>query len=471
MATTIHVLMGEGLLGENLLGGDITTVDTITITPTTGSEVLYVDFKYNGDETYITSYLWYFGDGFTSSERRPSHTYQMSGVYETALKITFVDGSTEMVSGDNVVVTDSEDDSYLSFLDTHNKSYRFGLDYSEGLGISENSGDDWVRPEAQTGVCKIIDEKGFQKTIVYDYRDGKFWDITNREGATNSGLVDIWTDKSSDASDNGTDIEQQIWFKEDRGTYEHFFLENNENHLYFRPIDSFPDNTLVDYYTYADDDKINHKSLVNDLKPPTFDFCFDKRFDANRIQQLLRVNKAKIRLVGRHTYYKVSDRASRLSNRLTEESTYQDILASNMILWFSRGTDLYDRINGVQYNVDYTNVNGPDDKGDSGFNLSTDLQLSNISTSDGYIILWTTEASNFLDDFSALNGIHMTIGGNYDGWTAVYYGGSIPANITLPHNYDIFDFRIYDTNIDETTITYYEEDVTTFNGVNTCPMY
>ncbi len=41
----------------------------------------------------ITSYLWTFGDGTTSTEQNPSHLYAASGTYTVKLKVTGPGGS------------------------------------------------------------------------------------------------------------------------------------------------------------------------------------------------------------------------------------------------------------------------------------------------------------------------------------------------------------------------------------------
>ncbi|MEA2006605.1 MAG: PKD domain-containing protein, partial [Patescibacteria group bacterium] len=61
------------------------------VASTTGGEAsLVVDFinQSTGSPNSISSYLWDFGDGQTSSEASPSHTYSTSGVYTVALTTT-----------------------------------------------------------------------------------------------------------------------------------------------------------------------------------------------------------------------------------------------------------------------------------------------------------------------------------------------------------------------------------------------
>jgi len=67
-------------------------VADFTATPRSGNSPLAVQFT--GTSTgNITSRLWNFGDGTTSTERSPSHTYQNAGSYTVSLTVTGQSGS------------------------------------------------------------------------------------------------------------------------------------------------------------------------------------------------------------------------------------------------------------------------------------------------------------------------------------------------------------------------------------------
>ena len=48
--------------------------------------------------TGIRAYLWHFGDGQTSTEAAPTHTYAAAGTYTVSLTVTKTDGSVENLS-------------------------------------------------------------------------------------------------------------------------------------------------------------------------------------------------------------------------------------------------------------------------------------------------------------------------------------------------------------------------------------
>lgn len=60
--------------------------------PRGGDAPLEVSFNPNASTGNIVQYYWSFGDGSTSNNIRPTHTYQQSGTYSVKLRITDVQG-------------------------------------------------------------------------------------------------------------------------------------------------------------------------------------------------------------------------------------------------------------------------------------------------------------------------------------------------------------------------------------------
>jgi len=61
--------------------------------PKIGDEIEFTSQAYDNDGT-IVSYLWDFGDGNTSTEQNPKHTYDKTGTYNVTLTVTDNDGAT-----------------------------------------------------------------------------------------------------------------------------------------------------------------------------------------------------------------------------------------------------------------------------------------------------------------------------------------------------------------------------------------
>jgi len=106
------------------------------------------------------SYLWDFGDGITSTEAEPTHTYAASGEYEVTLTATDANGNSNSITQLVVVSNASFDASALSTAD--GKIWRLAGANSYFVGPSSGSSEWWPGPseEEATGVraCQMDDE-------------------------------------------------------------------------------------------------------------------------------------------------------------------------------------------------------------------------------------------------------------------------------------------------------------------------
>ena len=100
-----------------------------------------------------------------------------------------------------------------------NKSYRYGLEEQQGIAFMENTGDDWVFPAARSGFVRFHDDQGNMHSLVLDYSDGFFYDISTRDAASGSGLSVATKDKQLTDGSGGTNISGKIKTKEMRGTF------------------------------------------------------------------------------------------------------------------------------------------------------------------------------------------------------------------------------------------------------------
>jgi PKD repeat protein len=80
---------------ENQSLSNAPPIASISASPTTGSAPLTISMTGKGidNDGHVTSYHWDFGDGKTSDEKSPSHTYNNQGIYTATLTITDNNGS------------------------------------------------------------------------------------------------------------------------------------------------------------------------------------------------------------------------------------------------------------------------------------------------------------------------------------------------------------------------------------------
>ncbi|VIO79406.1 Exoglucanase B [Bradyrhizobium ivorense] len=83
----------------DFINSDLPPVAAASATPTQGQAPLTVSFSSSGSsdpEGQPLSYLWNFGDGSTSTQANPSHTYAVSGPYQARLTVS--DGTNSTLS-------------------------------------------------------------------------------------------------------------------------------------------------------------------------------------------------------------------------------------------------------------------------------------------------------------------------------------------------------------------------------------
>jgi PKD repeat protein len=81
-------------------------VASFTAIPTSGNSPLTVQFTETTGAN-ITSFLWDFGDGSTSDERNPVHTYRKTGSYTVSLTVVNMGGSDTKTKDNYIQVTDA----------------------------------------------------------------------------------------------------------------------------------------------------------------------------------------------------------------------------------------------------------------------------------------------------------------------------------------------------------------------------
>lgn len=78
-------------------------VAQFTVDKTSGFTALDVQFTYTGD-SFVTIYEWNFGDGKTSSDQNPMHTYNDPGTYTVTLNVINSSGMNSIVKTDLITV-------------------------------------------------------------------------------------------------------------------------------------------------------------------------------------------------------------------------------------------------------------------------------------------------------------------------------------------------------------------------------
>lgn len=154
-----------------------------TADATTGCDNLTVQFTNASQSmTTITSYLWDFGDGNTSTAQNPSHTYGAVGKYTVALTVSTAAGSKTKTAVDYIIVGTAPQVSYVVTEATSSNNGEIDLTITGSTNYTVEWDDDaTITSEDRTGLAP-----GTYKVTV-----------TDNESGCSSGEISIVVDASN----------------------------------------------------------------------------------------------------------------------------------------------------------------------------------------------------------------------------------------------------------------------------------
>jgi PKD repeat protein len=343
---------------------------------------------------YIKSVLWKFGDGRSSTEYNPVHTYVMPGIYTWILVVTDLFGRTIRTTG-TIRVWDwgyTNDALHVAYT---TKCYRFAIANHQGVGGVEWTGDNWIWPTAYTGTCKGLDDAGNTISLVLNNSNGRFYRI---------GLRDIWEDRIG--TYGGYPIECSFRLKEHTavaGEYEE--IEHIESHVHMRPFweenrnqSGYDENGFLDDYAvtlkmYENGEPTTPSAKINQV-PRYGDYVFRKRVEARRLQLEVIVDTSGWRCIKVQQQMMSINKAAGPGFDTPTEDTWQGEFATPD-LWWSRDhlRPMMDRSVGTVFSGTHDTFGiGPDGYTNSALNFAAGQGMYGLNktylTGDMTLSLW-----------------------------------------------------------------------------------
>jgi len=365
----------------------------------------------------IMRHLWSFGDGRWSTEANPVHIYRMAGQYTVIHTVWDETGASSTLVETNFI-TVSEADVTINGYPVRRTNFclRYANKPTQGVGWSRYTGY-FPFPETRVGTLKLLDTNNNARLLAPDSRTGKFYEIGTRNGPDGSGLVKVFQDLVT--SYQAYDIACMFMLKEHRGTYEHYKIQHQEGHFYFRPYEETDRNTVghnaagyltgleVDISAFVDGE-LNHTAKTKDI-PLTGDIVYQRKVEGHRIATKIQTNKSSWKMVETNQYYNMKDSRGSLLEITMSEHSWEDQLANDMLLFLSRsGTPEINRIpHGVNpyVNTYFALTTGPDGKTDSAFIFSNADGLADTlpenPSGDASILFWIRNPDNDVDIYES----------------------------------------------------------------------
>jgi len=447
----------------------VAQVFDFTLTPLGGSAPLtvFATAEVLG-EFPVESYLWDFGDGRSSTEEAPEHTYIFPGTYDITLSVVFVGREERTLTKIGyITVVEKEAVDYFSearwTMDytTEMRGWRHAILPEQGIGFYEIPLSGGPLPRARTGLVTVLDKKSMARGYVMDYKSGYYYDVTTRNGPDGSGMIKVWKSKVGYDGSGGTDFNRWVAFPHDSGSSERIFIRLLEGHIYVQPYDDtgIPADLELSVDTLVDKESIG--AFVANV-PITHDIFTDRVAEGNLVQHRVIANGGGHVITGREHIYRSVDKASRVINN-NHESQNQKLLAKPSVWVDVLRSTIRSRVTGAL--TGWTNAVA------SG-TLSRTKSVS-LPVLGDYIIVTPSGASTASLLFMAKGTVAVTVGGGgvsvestllFDGWYLHYteeFGTTGEVRIVGGGTVFVEDIRYYAGGLEAEAADYYS-----FNMIN-----
>ncbi len=136
-----------------------------------------VTFTNTSTVSGTVTYAWDFGDGGTSTEKDPVHTYAKKGEYSVTLTVTDSEGG------------------------THPVTTKLSVDKKTRISLEDNSIDDWNAVTESQFIIPLGDNSGVIKAVKCDYDADFVYFLVTFEGTlTDSTIFNALIDSDADTS-------------------------------------------------------------------------------------------------------------------------------------------------------------------------------------------------------------------------------------------------------------------------------
>jgi PKD repeat protein len=335
----------------------------LTATPSSGQGPLEVQFtdQSTGD---IVSREIFFGDGDSTTELNPKHTY-MPGQYTVTYIVYDNDGNRAIVTL-TIYVYDADYTGAGVHIPYSTVCYRHAVKALQGVGLVPWGGQYWVWPEVYVGTAKGFDAANEPVSVVFNNATGQFFRI---------GIPDLWQDRVGPYA--AYDIPTRIRFREliSRGG-EMEQIVHREHHAHLRPYyednrsvagfnrDGFLENFSVTGRLFFDGEPSTPGAILQRV-PRLADYAFRQHRRVRRVQFELETNKSGYRGVGTQANIEELDKKPPPPENRKAETGWQMEFRTPDI-WVSRNSTepTQNRATGLELTGAYDILTtGPDGRG------------------------------------------------------------------------------------------------------------
>jgi PKD repeat protein len=302
-----------------------------------GIAPLEITFSLVDSVAKFVKWLWTFGDGSSSTQSRPKHTYMAPGIYTVSLTLTDEYGNTYTFTKIDYIYVYGYPIGSEGLVSGHTDvCYRHSVKPSQGQGITPFN-DKWVWPMVLCATAKGYTENHENLSLVINAEDMKIYRI---------GIPELWTDREGTYEE--AEIPTESMLPEIMSRYgEHENVRHVETHALVR---SWDEKNYRGKEGYTPEGLRNAQELSievfqsgEQIIPATKlrkvnnggDYAFMKEVEARRIQLKLKTTTSAFRItrVAAHCQ-ELDHRTPPQLNDIPEKQYQKEFSAPD--LWFSR---------------------------------------------------------------------------------------------------------------------------------------
>jgi PKD repeat protein len=410
---------------------------------------------------------WDFGDGTSSEEQNPKHTFYTENSYTVVQVVTLSDTTTVTVTRTHFII------SVPGETTAEETCLRFATEENEGRGWSKLTGTNWIDPADNFGVSSILDDNAQDRVVCHDQTDFRVYEIDTSDR--------IVHDRPAPVDKEGIQNSEISWEKREAETVfsiieERKFITHEDSSIDVRPDDvrnrgaegyaatGLRNAQQLTLKAYADGEQTDAGATAENF-PEGGEVVFSgRKMKSNRQQMAVSGTASEITVLNHIHNFLGSDEAKSTAKRTMTEHTIQLELATGMLLHVCRGIlPLLNRVTGLNLGSG-TAIAGPDGQSYSAVSCGATTLDNAAAVSDYTVVIWIKSGSGI----SGVAG--MTLYGTHSGFLMYHKraASGLAANRTLLSG-EYFGIRIYSKQLSADALEYLYDDIVA-GGKAVCPV-
>jgi hypothetical protein len=406
---------------------------------------------------------WDFGDGSTSEEQSPEHSFYVEGAFTVVQTVTYADETQDVTTYVGFIIALPGETT------EEEKCLRFATEANEGQGWSEFTGTHFVRPMNNFGAFRVLDDSQNDRVVCVDKTDYRLYEIDTCDRIIYDRPAPVDKESIQNAEISWEKWEYQTTFDI---TEQARFISHDRSYTNVAPEDNnkrgavgYTAGGLRNAQQLTLKGYLNGQQISPDAQAEKYPVEGEIVFSGvtlkgNQVQMVHCGTASEIIVMNHIHHFLGSNEAKSTADRTMNEHTLQKEIATDLLVNVGRSySPLLNKVTGSLVGT-AARTTGPDGR-QSGF-ICGAVTLDNSSASLGYtLVIWIKSGTGF-------TGVaDMLTQGTSGGWTMKYKrGGTFAADQAVSAGTYAY-IRIYNKQLSSDALEYIYNDILA-GGRGTC---